>query len=78
MYGWLTDGIDDAAGRTVMPGIDARIETTEVWNVIDYNRADNAGLRVLPQTGPDELERQISRWGLRRRTGSGVRHVHAG
>ena len=43
---WLSHGIDDADGHTVMPGFAAALPEESRWALIDYIRAHNAGTKA--------------------------------
>ncbi len=45
MFGWLTHGIEGPDGRLAMPGFPALSEDDR-WDLIDYVRAQNAGLTL--------------------------------
>ena len=74
LFGWIADGIAEPEGRAAMPGFAGVLDETEIWALIDFVRARNAGL-VLP-ADPAHVERQICGLRLRQRTGSGGRHAH--
>jgi putative copper export protein/mono/diheme cytochrome c family protein len=45
LFWWLTDGIKSPEGEPAMPGFAATLTEEERWNLIDFIRARNAGLR---------------------------------
>jgi mono/diheme cytochrome c family protein len=46
MYWWLAHGIDDSAGGLAMPGFGSVLSADDLWALIDYIRAHNAGLAM--------------------------------
>ncbi len=44
LFWWLTDGIKSPEGEQVMPAFGTVLSEDERWNLIDYIRANNAGL----------------------------------
>ncbi len=43
LYWWLTEGIVTPDGRRAMPGFGATLDPGQVWALIDFIRANNAG-----------------------------------
>jgi mono/diheme cytochrome c family protein len=46
MFWWLSHGMDDPEGGPAMPGFEASLSPDDRWALIDYVRAQNAGLAL--------------------------------
>jgi putative copper export protein/mono/diheme cytochrome c family protein len=46
MFWWLSHGVDDPEGGLAMPGFAASLPAEDIWALIDYVRARNAGLAM--------------------------------
>jgi putative copper export protein/mono/diheme cytochrome c family protein len=46
LFWWLSHGIEDPDGGMAMPGFAAQLSETERWAMIDYIRANNAGVAL--------------------------------
>lgn len=46
LFWWLSHGIDGPDGKPAMPGFAARLGEDDRWDLIDFIRANNAGLQV--------------------------------
>jgi len=44
MFWWLSHGIVSAEGEVAMPGFSGTLSDDQIWHLIDYVRANNAGL----------------------------------
>jgi hypothetical protein len=44
LFWWLTHGVENPEGGLAMPAFAAKLSDAERWSVIDYIRANNAGL----------------------------------
>ena len=49
LFWWLTHGTEGPDGNLVMPGFGDQLDEDQRWNLIDYVRAHNAGLAVIPR-----------------------------